>query len=122
MHWRRWLFNIVSLAALAFWAAMAFGWLALFATRRVDYLSVSVQVSPNPILRFVAFPLVLVTLVIVALMPFFWVLSYLKRLTRRKRACAGACPHCGYNLTGNTSGVCPECGVRVPQRAEASVK
>lgn len=25
-----------------------------------------------------------------------------------------ACPSCGYDLTGNTSGVCPECGVRVP--------
>ena len=22
----------------------------------------------------------------------------------------GICPHCGYRLTGNTSGVCPECG------------
>lgn len=22
----------------------------------------------------------------------------------------GHCPHCGYDLTGNTSGVCPECG------------
>ncbi len=22
----------------------------------------------------------------------------------------GLCPHCGYNLTGNTSGKCPECG------------
>jgi hypothetical protein len=22
-----------------------------------------------------------------------------------------ACPSCGYDLTGNTTGVCPECGV-----------
>ena len=25
----------------------------------------------------------------------------------------GHCQHCGYSLTGNTSGVCPECGTTV---------
>jgi hypothetical protein len=25
----------------------------------------------------------------------------------------GHCQHCGYSLTGNTSGVCPECGTAV---------
>lgn len=29
---------------------------------------------------------------------------------RRRRECDPICPHCGYNLTGNTSGRCPECG------------
>lgn len=28
---------------------------------------------------------------------------------RLRRSC-GACPVCGYSLTGNTSGICPECG------------
>ncbi len=28
----------------------------------------------------------------------------------RHRIPAGHCQHCGYDLTGNTSGVCPECG------------
>ena len=28
----------------------------------------------------------------------------------RRRIQPGHCPHCGYNLTGNTSGVCSECG------------
>ena len=37
------------------------------------------------------------------------------RLARRSRA--GACPKCGYDLTGNVSGVCPECGNR-KQNAE----
>ena len=35
---------------------------------------------------------------------------------RRRRVCriaAGSCHHCGYNLTGNTSGVCPECGTAI---------
>ncbi len=33
------------------------------------------------------------------------------RLARRFERCSGqACVHCGYDLTGNTSGVCPECG------------
>jgi hypothetical protein len=29
---------------------------------------------------------------------------------RNHRAKTGRCLHCGYRLTGNTSGVCPECG------------
>jgi hypothetical protein len=29
---------------------------------------------------------------------------------RRRRAGAGRCGACGYDLTGNESGVCPECG------------
>ncbi len=33
-----------------------------------------------------------------------------RRWRRRKR---NLCVHCGYNLTGNTSGVCPECGTAV---------
>ena len=34
----------------------------------------------------------------------------LRRWRRRKR---GLCLHCGYNLTGNTSGVCPECAQKI---------
>ena len=34
-----------------------------------------------------------------------WVIS--RRRRTRKTDC---CVHCGYSLTGNTSGVCPECG------------
>ncbi|GMU84537.1 MAG: hypothetical protein AMXMBFR47_44060 [Planctomycetota bacterium] len=30
-----------------------------------------------------------------------------------RRPGAGACKHCGYDLTGNVSGRCPECGVGV---------
>jgi hypothetical protein len=35
-----------------------------------------------------------------------WRLSQI--LIRRRRHQPGACLHCGYSLTGNTSGVCPE--------------
>lgn len=31
----------------------------------------------------------------------------------RRRAESGACLHCGYDLTGSTSGRCPECGEAV---------
>ncbi len=31
-------------------------------------------------------------------------------LRRRYRRKHDLCMHCGYNLTGNTSGTCPECG------------
>ena len=39
------------------------------------------------------------------LLPTLW----LWRRDRRKRR-PGHCPHCDYNLTGNTTGRCPECG------------
>ncbi len=32
-------------------------------------------------------------------------------LRRYRRRRIGLCIHCGYNLTGNTTGVCSECGV-----------
>jgi hypothetical protein len=32
---------------------------------------------------------------------------------RRRRWRRGLCLHCGYNLTGNTSGRCPECGTAI---------
>ncbi len=31
-------------------------------------------------------------------------------IIQRRRKKRGECIHCGYNLTGNTTGVCPECG------------
>jgi len=34
----------------------------------------------------------------------------LRRYRRRRK---GLCIHCGYNLTGNTTGVCSECGVGI---------
>src|SRR5262249_1546583 len=30
------------------------------------------------------------------------------------------CPHCGYSLTGNTSGVCPECGTEARRDQSSS--
>jgi hypothetical protein len=33
-------------------------------------------------------------------------------LGRRASTPAGACPRCGYDLEGNTTGCCPECGRR----------
>jgi hypothetical protein len=47
-----------------------------------------------------------------ALLPLAWtVVATLSR--RRRRILPGNCAHCGYNLTGNTSGVCPECGTPI---------
>jgi hypothetical protein len=37
-----------------------------------------------------------------------------RELRRRAREASGRCVHCGYDLTGNTSGVCPECGSGTP--------
>jgi len=38
-----------------------------------------------------------------------------------RRAPAGCCAHCGYNLTGNVSGRCPECAHPCEKRASTSV-
>lgn len=32
------------------------------------------------------------------------------------------CRHCGYDLTGNTSGVCPECGTTINHRNKPTIK
>ena len=61
----------------------------------------------------VVIPLWSVTLVTGAL-PIWW-LFRLVRGDRRMRG--GLCHHCGYNLSGNTSGTCPECGTAVATKA-----
>jgi hypothetical protein len=38
----------------------------------------------------------------------------------RRREMTTSCPHCGYNLTANTSGVCPECGTPVESGKDAA--
>ena len=50
------------------------------------------------------------------LLPSVWLLNVI-RLTYSTRAGNG-CRHCGYNLTGNTSGTCPECGTTIPGEPE----
>ena len=42
-------------------------------------------------------------------LPASWLVAY----SRRLHGSHGLCHHCGYSLTGNTSGVCPECGTAV---------
>ncbi len=45
---------------------------------------------------------------------FFYTLCAQAAWKRRRRSRHGLCLHCGYNLTGNTSGRCPECGSPTP--------
>ena len=52
--------------------------------------------------------LILVPVVIAAI--------YLWRSDRR--TAPGHCPHCNYNLTGNTTGTCPECGHALADTAQ----
>ena len=49
-----------------------------------------------------------------------WIDYWRLRSRREKRRVKGLCEHCGYNLTGNTSGTCPECGT--PVAGKAAVK
>jgi len=43
-----------------------------------------------------------------------------KRWIRAKRSAGDQCLHCGYLLTGNTSGVCPECGRPIDKASQAN--
>jgi hypothetical protein len=111
---RRLAFNIVSLLGLLFWVAVLILLVSLLQVRASGgIIIVGYEVSPNPVLRFVVMPALLIALLIVAVMPFIWVGSHVRRTSRRRRVAAGACPRCGYSLTGNTSGVCPECGTPI---------
>src|SRR5262249_21001227 len=42
------------------------------------------------------------------------------RLRRSLRARRGRCTHCGYDLTGNTTGLCPECGPTIAPEPHAA--
>jgi hypothetical protein len=58
----------------------------------------------------VTFPMWLLMVPAMLLIPATWILSMLRGAMRTR---AGRCRSCGYDLTGNTSGVCPECGAKV---------
>lgn len=54
---------------------------------------------------------------IIGVVPVFVAALFNRRLSRQdRRERDGACIHCGYCLTGNTTGICPECGVRVSMK------
>jgi len=55
-------------------------------------------------------PMYVVT-AITSFLPICWAIA--KAAQHRVRA-YDCCPHCGYILTGNTSGTCPECGTPIP--------
>jgi hypothetical protein len=79
--------------------------------------------DPNAATQFaIEFPIWSLASVFI-LLPLVWLANRCRktlfRLVDRYRIPAGCCRHCGYDLTGNTSGVCPECGTPVRQRAEA---
>jgi hypothetical protein len=65
----------------------------------------------------VTFPMWLLMVPAVLLVPVMSLLSMLRRAIRTR---AGRCQSCGYDLTGNTSGVCPECGAQVTARPAAT--
>ena len=46
-------------------------------------------------------------------LPFLASAALAGALARRRRP-PGACPRCGYDLTGNTTSICPECGFATP--------
>jgi len=62
-----------------------------------------------------------VSYIIVTTPPFAIVLSVATLVAfafGRRRAQAGCCAFCNYNLTGNISGICPECGTPIPKETQ----
>ena len=59
---------------------------------------------PSVTARFGTIPLWLPFLAIATPTTILWYFD------RPRRVRPGHCQHCGYDLTGNTSGICPECG------------
>jgi predicted RNA-binding Zn-ribbon protein involved in translation (DUF1610 family) len=60
--------------------------------------------SPSVVSGVVVMPLWIGLLLVAPPTVYLWWIAY------RRRVPASHCQHCGYSLTGNTSGVCPECG------------
>jgi len=49
-----------------------------------------------------------------SVLPVLWISIFLRAWRKnRRRARAGRCARCRYDLTGNVSGICPECGSRI---------
>ena len=48
-------------------------------------------------------------LALFALPPLLWLPGHVRRRGARRRAAAGLCPDCGYDLRGSANR-CPECG------------
>ena len=67
------------------------------------------------VLKIVSIPLW--ALALLPLVPTVLLVAYLRR--SRRRAQAGTCLHCGYDLRGITSDRCPECGRLVPDSSTA---
>jgi len=60
---------------------------------------------PRSIIYSISFPHWFLT-TIFAILPAIWLFKW----NKRRKLGPNACPDCGYDLTGNTTGTCPECG------------
>lgn len=54
-------------------------------------------------------------LMVLAVLPIVGIAA--RKAHRAATQTPGKCRHCGYDLTGNTSGICPECGTAIPAAA-----
>ena len=135
---RRKLFNFAAAVSLLFCVAL-FVWRFTAPARLVQYTAVSSMIDETGKTTVIGtstgtvrvydddlrlgrhrLPFMLAVL-LTAVAPVLWIALW---IARRLAAWAtmravGCCHHCGYNLTGNTSGVCPECGTPVAGNAGA---
>lgn len=93
-----------------------FKWTRTESNWRLCGVSWTILVRPEWRNYFFCIPLAYIA-VLAAIVP---VRSLILFRRRRRRERNGQCIHCGYDLTGNTSGKCPECGTPVPSEIRAS--
>ncbi len=59
------------------------------------------------------YPVIALAIIVLVTLLIAGVLVYLRRIIIGPRISFRKCDHCGYDLTGNTSGRCPECGTPI---------
>ena len=120
---KRWMFNITAVFSLLLLLVTVGLWVVRLIHTPLDYALryESIESGINFWYKSyfgeyrMAIPHWFITLIF-AILPTIWLYKW----NKRRKLGPNACPSCGYDLTGNTSGVCPECGERI-QEAELNL-
>ena len=128
---RRWLFNILAALGAVLWLVATS--VALAVIFGADSYGIGVYTveyhssPPSPLefaLLFIWYPTAVVAwtfIVMVAVMPYFWLRNQFRERLRRVRISEGCCSICGYDLRAS-AGRCPECGAEPGIDQDATIR